>query len=124
MLHFSLAFPICSSRFFVAILDVGIASICDSFDNILLFLLLRMGTLWAHNLLFSIVNEIYEYDEARSVISLFQMNELFSHHFRGFKLKIFDPRNSCNPIRFPALSNEYVNDCQYDLVLCPNTLIY
>ena len=75
-------------------------------------------------LLFSIVNEIYEYYEARSAISLFQINKLFSHHFRGFKLEIFDPSNSCNPIRFPALSNEYSNDCRYDPVLCLNKLIY
>ena len=67
---------------------------------------------------FSIVNEIYEHHEARSAISLFQMNELFSHHFRGFKLKIFDPRNIRNQIRFSDLSNEYVNDCRYDPVLC------
>ena len=57
-------------------------------------------------LLFSIVNEIYEYYKARSAISLFQMNELFSHHYWGFKLEKFDPPNSCNPIRFPALSNK------------------
>ena len=73
---------------------------------------------------FSIVNEIYEHHEARSAISLFQMNELFSHHFRGFKIKISDPHNSRNPIRFTALSNAYSNDCQYDTVLCPNKLIY
>ena len=52
------------------------------------------------------------------------MNELFSHHFWGSKLEISDPRNSRNPIRFPALSNTYSNDFRYDPVLCPNKLIY
>ena len=61
-------------------------------------------------LLFSIVNKIYEYYDARSAISLFQMNKLFSHHFRGSKLEIFDPRNVRKRIRFPDLSNKYVND--------------
>ena len=75
-------------------------------------------------MLFSIVNEIYEHSEAGSAISLFQMNELFSHHFRGFKLEISDPRNSRNPFRFPALSNTYSNDCRYNPVSCPNKLIY
>ena len=60
-------------------------------------------------LLFSIVNEIYDYYEAQSAISLFQINELFSYHFWGFKLKIFYPRNVRNPIRFPDLSNKYVS---------------
>ena len=60
-------------------------------------------------MLFSIINEMYEYYEAQSIISLFQMNELFSHHFRGFKLEIFDPRNVCKPILFPDISNEYVS---------------
>ena len=59
-------------------------------------------------MLFSIVNEIYEYYKARSAISLFQMNELFSHHFWGSKLEIFDPRNVRKPICFPDLFNEYV----------------
>ena len=54
---------------------------------------------------------IYKCYEARSAISIFQMNELFSHNFLCFKLKISDPRNSHNPIRFPALPKEYVNDC-------------
>ena len=40
-----------------------------------------------HFLLFSIVNEIYDYYEALSTIILFQMNESFSQHFRGFKLE-------------------------------------
>ena len=57
-------------------------------------------------------------------ISLFQMSALFSHHFWGFKLEIFNRHNSRNPIRFPALSNTYLHDCQYDPVLCPNKLIY
>ena len=74
--------------------------------------------------LFSIVNEIYEYYEARSAISIFQMLKFFSHYFLGFKLEIFDPRNIRNPICFSALSNGYVNNCQYDPVLCPNKLIY
>ena len=53
---------------------------------------------------FSIVNGNFKCYEARSAISLFQMKKLFSHHFQSFKLKIFYPRNSRNPIRFPALS--------------------
>ena len=60
-------------------------------------------------MLFSIVNEIYEYYKAQSAISLFQMNKLFSHHFWGFKLEIFDPHNVRKPIRFPVLSNKYVS---------------
>ena len=71
-------------------------------------------------MLFSIVNEIYEYYKAQSAISLFQINELFSQHFWGFKLEIFNPRNVRNPIRFPDLlkrvlldlSNRYINDCR------------
>ena len=59
------------------------------------------------SMLFYIVNKIYEYYEARSAISLFQINEFFSHHFRGFKIEIFDPHNVRNPIRSPDLSNEY-----------------
>ena len=58
---------------------------------------------------FSIINEIYEYYEARSDISIFQLNELFSHHFWGFKLEILDPSNVRKPIRFPDLSNKYVS---------------
>ena len=75
-------------------------------------------------LLFSIVNEIYDFYEGRNAISQFQTNELFSHHFWCFKLEIFDPRNSRNPIRFTDFPSEYVNDCQYDPVLCPNKIIY
>ena len=74
--------------------------------------------------LFSIVNEIYEYYEAPSAISLFRINEFFSHHFWGLKLEIFDPRNVRKLIRIPYLSNEYVNYFRYDPVLCPNKLIY
>ena len=75
-------------------------------------------------LLFYTVNEIYEHYEARSSISLFQINELFSRHFRSFKLEISDSCNSRNPICCPALSNTYSNDCRYDQVLCTNKLIY
>ena len=60
----------------------------------------------------------------RMAISLFQMKKMFSRHCWGYKPEIFDPRNSCNPIRFPALSNTYSNDCRYNPVLCPNKLIY
>ena len=59
-------------------------------------------------MLFSIVNEIYEYYEAQSSISLFRMNKLLSHHFWGIKIEIFDPRNVRKPIRFLDLSNKYV----------------
>ena len=59
-------------------------------------------------MLFSIVNEIYEYYEARSAISIFRMNKLFSHHFWYSKLEIFDSHNVRKPILFPDLSNEYV----------------
>ena len=86
--------------------------ICASFDKFLVVFVAQNGNTKGSFLLFSIVNEIYEYYEARSEISLFQMNEFISHHFRGFKLKIFDPRNVRDTIRFPYLSNEYVNDCQ------------
>ena len=58
---------------------------------------------------FSIVNESYEYYDERSAISLFRINEFFSHHFWGLKLEIFDPRNVRKPIRIPYLSNEYVS---------------
>ena len=77
--------------------------------NFLFLSLHRTVTLRDHNPLFFIVNGIYEYHKARSAIILFQMNELFSHHFRGFKIEIFDPRNVRNPIRFPDLSNEYIS---------------
>ena len=72
------------------------------------------------HVLFSIVNEIYEYYKAQIFISLSQMKELFSRHFWVFKLEISNPRDSRNPIRFPALSNEYSNDCRYDSVLFPD----
>ena len=98
--------------------------ICASFDKILVVLVAPNGKAKWSYLLFYIVNEIYEYYEARSAISLFQMKEFFSHHFRGFKLEIFDPHNSLNPIRFPTLSNKYSNDFWYDPVLCPNKIIY
>ena len=65
----------------------------------------RRGT---GRVLFIIINEIYEYYEARSAISLFRMNELFSHHFRCSKLEVFDSRNVRKPIRFTDLSNKYV----------------
>ena len=56
--------------------------------------------------------------------SQIQMFKLVSHHFLGFKLEIVDPHDVRNPIRFSALSNEYVNDCRNDPVLCPNKIIY
>ena len=102
LLHFSSDFPTCSSCFSLRFWMLGLNLICAIFDNVLLFLLRRTRTLRAHNLLFYIVNEIYEYYKAQSAIGLFQMNELFSHYFRGFKLEIFDPRNSHNPIRFSS----------------------
>ena len=77
--------------------------------HFLLFSLRGTGTLRAHNLFFSIVNEIYEYYEAQSAISLFKNNELSSHHFRGLKIEICDPCNVRKPIRFTNISNEYVS---------------
>ena len=124
LLHFSLAFPFCSSRFSLPSCILGFLIICAKFNNVFLFSLRRTGTLRAHSCCFAIVNETYECYEARSVIRLFQMNKFFSHHFLCFKLEIFDPRNSCNPIRFTTLPNECVNDCRYNPVLCPNKLIY
>ena len=50
---------------------------------------------------FSFVIEIYEHYEAPCAISLFQMKDFFSTIF-GVSNSIFF---SCNPIRFPALSN-------------------
>ena len=124
MLHFSSAFPICSSRFSLQSWMLGLLIICARFDHVFVVLVAQNGNTLGSFLFFSIVNEIYEYYEAQSAISLFQMNELLSHHFWGFKLEIFDPRNSRNPIISPALSNEYVNDCRYDPILCLNKLIY
>ena len=124
MLHFSLVFPICSSRFLLRFWMLWLLLIFASFDNVLLFSLCITGTLRGLFLLFSIVNEIYEYYKAPNAISLFQMNEFFHTIFGGFKLEIFNPRNSRNPIRFPTLSKEYSNDWQYDPVLFPNKLIY
>ena len=83
--------------------------ICASFDKFLVVLVEHNGNTKGSFLFFSIVNEIYDYYEARSAISICQTNELFSHHFGGFKLEIFDPRNVRNPICFPNLSNEYVS---------------
>ena len=59
-------------------------------------------------MLFSIVDEIYEYYDARGAISLFQKNDFFSHHFWGLKLEICDTRNVRKQIIFPDLSNDYV----------------
>ena len=92
--------------------------------TIFLVLVTQNGNTKGSLLLFSIVNGICENYKARSAISLFQMNKFFSHHSRGFKLEISDKRNSCNPIRFPAISNKYSNDRRYDPVLCPKKLIY
>ena len=76
LIHFSSAFPICQVAF-VVILDVGIASICASFDKFLLFSLLRMGTLRDHSCYFLFLRIIYEYYKAQSAIKLFQLNEFF-----------------------------------------------
>ena len=88
---------------------LGLLLIFASFDKFLVVLVAQNGNAKGSFLLFSIVNEMYEYYKARSAISLFQMNELFSHHFRGSKLEIFDPRNVRKPIIFTDLSNEYVS---------------
>ena len=56
LLHFSLAFPICQVAF-VAILDVGIASICDSFDKFLVVLVAQNGNAKGSFLLFSVVKD-------------------------------------------------------------------
>ena len=90
---------------------LGLLLIYASFDKFVVVLVAQNGNPKGSFLLFSIDNVIYKYYEARSAIILFQMNEFFSHHFQGFKLKIFDPRNIRKPIRFPNLSNKYVNDC-------------
>ena len=88
---------------------LGLLLICASFDKFIVVLVAQNGNTKGSFLFFSIVNEIYEYYKARNGIRIFQMNELFSHHLRGFKLEIFDPRKVCKPISFPGLSNEYVS---------------
>ena len=108
LLHFSLAFPICSSWFLLRYWILGLLLICASFDIFLVVPVAQNGNTKGSFLLCSIVNEIYEYYEARSAISLFQMNEFFSRHFWGFKIKIFDPRNVRKPIRSLCISNDYV----------------
>ena len=101
---------------------LGLLLICAIFDKFLVVLVEHNGNTKGSFLFFSIVNEIYDYYEARSAISLCQTNELFSHHFWGFKLEIFDSRNVQNLIRFSALSKEYVNDFRYNPVLCPKKI--
>ena len=55
---------------------LGLLLICAIFDKFLVVLVAQNRNAKGSFLLFSIVNEIYEYYEARSAISLFQMNEL------------------------------------------------
>ena len=88
---------------------LGLLLICASFHECTVVLVAQNGNTKGSFLLFYFVNEIYEYYEARSDISLFQMNEFFSHHLWGFKTEIFDPRNVRIPICFTNLSNKYVS---------------
>ena len=77
--------------------------------HFIVVLVVQNGNTKGSFLLFPNVNEIYQYYEARSAISLFRMNEFFSHHFWGLKLKIFDPCNVRKPIRIPDISNNYIS---------------
>ena len=86
MFHFNSAFPICSSRFLLQSWMLGLLLICARFDNVF-FLVAQNGNTKGSFLFFSVVIEIYEHYEPPCAISLFQMNKLFSHHFRGFKLE-------------------------------------
>ena len=56
MLHFGSAFPIFQVAF-VAILDVGVASICASFDKFLVVLVAQNGNTKGSFLLFSVVKD-------------------------------------------------------------------
>ena len=103
LLHFSSAFLICSSRFSLQSWMLWLLLICAIFDKFLVVLVAQNGNSKVSFLLFSIVNKRYDHYEARTVIGLFWTNELFSHHFRGFKLEIFDPRNVRKPIQFSVL---------------------
>ena len=66
---------------------LGLLLICDSFDKFIAVIVAQNGKAKGSFLLFSVVNENYEYYEARTAIGLFQINELFSQRFRGFKLE-------------------------------------
>ena len=88
---------------------LGLLIICASFDKFLVVIVVHYGNAKGSFLLFFIVNKIYEYYEALSAISLFEMNEFFFTAFPGFQTRIFDPRNVRNPIRFTDLSNKYVS---------------
>ena len=75
--------------------------IVECFDaSCFVVLVAQNGNTLVSYLFFYNVNKIYECYEARSAFSLFKMNELFSHHFPGFNLEIYDPRTYHNPIRF------------------------
>ena len=75
--------------------------IVEFFDaSCFVVLVAQNGNTLVSYLFFYNVNKIYECYEARSAFSLFKMNELFSHHFPGFNLEIYDPRTYHNPIRF------------------------
>ena len=88
---------------------LGSLLICASFDKFIFVIVVQNGNAKGSFLLFSIVNEFYEYYEARSAISLFLMDELFSHHFWCSKLEILYSRNVRKPIRFPGHYNKYVS---------------
>ena len=103
---------------------LGLLLICASLDKFLVVLVAQNWNAKGSFLLFSIVNEIYENYQARSSISLFLKNELFSHHYRGLKLEICDPRNVREPICFPNLSNEYVSIFLLSTQLTANTIRY
>ena len=110
---------------------LGLLLICAIFYIFLVVLVSHNGNTKGSFLLFYIVNEIYEYHKAQSAISLFQMKELFSHRFRGFKLEYSTHATYATQSVFQIFltstsdhSNNYVNDCGYNPVLCPNKLIY
>ena len=77
LLLFSFSFPICSSCFSLQSWMLGLLLTCASFDKFLVVLVAQNGNTKGSILLFSIVNEIYDYYEARSAISLFQMKKCF-----------------------------------------------
>ena len=65
-------------------------------------ILLRFNHIFIYQrMLFSIVNKIYEYYEARSAISLFRINELFSHPFVVFNSKYSIHATYANQFVFP-----------------------
>ena len=63
----------------------------------------ELNTLVALNVanVFFYCYEIYEYYEAQSAISLFQMNEFFSQRFRDFKLEYLIHATYAIPLVFP-----------------------